>query len=462
MLLIPPLDRDSGQPLYEQIYRYLREQIENGTLEADAALPSRRSMASLCGVSINTVENAYAQLTAEGFAIAEPKRGIYVEQLERLPLPESLDGSESHEKPERQENPVKFDCRFGRIDENAFPRKLWHSLLREAIEAPGALRRGDPQGEPALREALCGYLRRLRGVECDPSRIVIGAGLEWLILALLPVFSPSARFGMEDPGYAPYRNLLNAYGRQAVTIPTRQGGIDFSALYVTKPDVIYLQPSHRFPLGGVMSAGLRQQILKWAQWEEQDSYILEDDYDSELRYRGLPIPPLQSMDSKGRVVYLGSFSGSLAPGLRIGYMVLPPALAERFHNRVTSCAVPVPDQLALSQFIRQGHLERHVARMRSLYRRRRERLLELLKPLEPRITAEDDGAGLFVRLSVNIDGDETRALRLAEEGGVRLTGVSQFYVKHSDCNIPRVLFGFGGVRDEDLPEIVRILARVWR
>ncbi|MDR0292596.1 MAG: PLP-dependent aminotransferase family protein [Oscillospiraceae bacterium] len=451
MPLIPPLDRNRQTPLYEQIYRYLRAQIENGALKSEEALPSRRMMAALCGVSTTTVWNAYEQLAAEGYIAAKPKSGTYVEGPERnfTPVTETGEAPPEENKPP----PVRYDCRFGRIDESAFPHKLWHAHQQAALRLPEVLQRGDPQGELFLRREICGILNRLRGVEADPSAVIIGAGLEWLILALLPLFPETARFGMEDPGYTPYRKLLDAYGRKTLTVPSGSGA---ERLYDLQPDILYLQPSHRFPLGGVLPAKKRQELLQWA--GKTGGIILEDDYDSELRYRGLPIQPLQSMDRDGRVVYLGSFSGSFSPALRIGYMILPPGLEERRrHTGHPSCPVSVPDQLALASFIQEGRLERHIARMRTLYRRRRERLLELFKRLEPDVTAEDDGAGLFLRLSLAIP--EERALTLALEAGVRLTGISQFYEGTGEKT--RVLFGYGGLSDDCLPEVTGLLARAW-
>ncbi|MDR1693463.1 MAG: GntR family transcriptional regulator, partial [Oscillospiraceae bacterium] len=200
------LDRNDPKPLYEQIYRNIREDIENGALRTGTALPSRREMASQCGVSVNTVENAYAQLVAEGFIGAEPKIGYFVEPMGRSRLntfPEEYTPI-SPEPSIIGDNSI-YDCRFGRIDESAFPHRLWRRCLQGALEKPGALQRGDPQGELLLRQALCGYLHRQRGVVCDPSRVVIGPGLEWLILSLLPFFPEKSLFGMEDPGYTPYR-----------------------------------------------------------------------------------------------------------------------------------------------------------------------------------------------------------------------------------------------------------------
>ncbi len=454
--MLIPIDRTDIMPLYEQIYRYIRARIEEGELKAGEALPSRREMASLCGVAIITVENAYAQLVAEGFVRSEPKRGFFVESIGHLPPKAFASSSEAETRQPVTDKAILYDCRFGRIDEGAFPHRLWRGFLQDALEKTGALQRGDPQGELPLRQALCGYLRRLRGVEADPSRIVIGPGLEWLILSLLPLFPETAQFGIEDPGYTPYRKLLKSYGRTVVSVPSREWSVSEAARRGIS--VLYLSPSHRFPLGGVLSAGQRREALKWA--SASGATILEDDYDSELRYRGLPIPSLQSMDSDGRVVYLGSFSESLAPGLRIGYMALPPGLPERWRESRIACAVSVPSQLALAAFIREGHMERHVAKMRTLYRRRRETLLELLKPLEARVAVEDDGAGLFVRLRLKTAGTEEEFLRLAADAGVGLTGISQFYDVPDDKHV-RLLFGFGGLRENELRDAVVRLKTAW-
>jgi GntR family transcriptional regulator/MocR family aminotransferase len=288
--------------------------------------------------------------------------------------------------------------------------------------------------------------------------VVIGPGLEWLILSLLPFFPEKSLFGMEDPGYTPYRKLLNAYGRKVLTVPSTDGGVNGTALHLLKPHVLYLSPSHRFPMGGVLSAGTRREVLEWASW--CGATVLEDDYDSELRYKGLPIPSLQSMDGDGRVVYLGSFSECLSPGLRIGYMVLPQRLSEKLQTARINCAVSVPAQLALASFILEGHMERHVAKVRTLYRRRRETLLELFKSVLPCVDPEDDGAGLFLRLRVRIAGYENRCLNLAKDAGVLLTGISQFY-ENPDDRVIRVLFGFGGLPGEALRPAVERLRKAW-
>ena len=320
-------------------------------------------------VSQSTVENAYQQLMAEGYIRSEPRRGFFVEPytppLGERPAPPEEAGA----LPDRP-LPV-YDFSTASVDTDIFPYRGWIKLFKETLYAqPELLKRGDSLGEKELREALSAFLYQYRHVRCQPEQIVIGPGAETLLSSLMYLL-PKAPLAAEDPGFHGVYRMAARQGFPILPIPADGQGMDIGALQKSGARYAYVTPSHQFPLGSAMPIGRRMGLLRWAQ-EGEGRYVIEDDYDSEFRHTTRPIPALQGMPGGGRVIYLGTFSRSLAPSLRIAYMALPRALLGRYQEEEGSRGNSVSrfEQRTLSRFILGGHYARHLRRAGLVYARR--------------------------------------------------------------------------------------------
>ncbi len=385
-MLTYPMEERGSLPLYEYLCRSIRSDILSGALPAGTRLPSKRALAEHLRVSVITVEGAYSQLEAEGYLQARPKRGFFVSAVER-PLP-AAEEPPAAVPPEPQSPQARLDLSRNRVDTARFPVSTWAKLTRQVLsEAPEALLSPVPhQGLPALRQAIADELRDLKGMAVSPSQIIIGAGAEYLYLLLAQLLGRDTAFAVEDPGYPKIRQVYRACGAACVPIPLDGQGIDPAALAASGAGALHISPNHQYPTGLVTPIARRQALLRWA--EDTGGTIIEDDYDSEFRFTGRPIPTLQSIDARGRVVYLNTFSQTISPSMRLGFLVLPPRLLERYRRNLGfyACTVPALEQHVLARFISGGHYERHLARMRKEYRERRGAVLEAfrLSPLSQR------------------------------------------------------------------------------
>ncbi len=322
-MFTPILDSSQRRPLYEQLYRYIRGEIEAGRLAAGERLPSKRALAAHLKISVVTVEGAYGQLLAEGYLRSEPKRGFFVQAVQeehRSPAP-----ARTLSVPAPPTPALPYDFSTSAVDIALFPFATWAKLMREVLSEQAAplLASPHPQGLPALRRAIAEHLYRFRGIRADAEQIVVGAGSETLIGLLVQLLGREGGYGVENPGYTKTQRILTSCGAAVRPLPLDGQGLRVDALEEAGVRVVHVTPSHHYPLGIIMPVARRQALLRWAE-AAPDRYILEDDYDSEFRFSGRPIPALQSLDGGERVVYLNTFAKSLAPSLRISYMVLPP------------------------------------------------------------------------------------------------------------------------------------------
>lgn len=370
-MLTYELDRTIREPLYVQLYNFIRMDIESGVLTAGSKLPSKRSFAQHLGISLITVENSYSQLLAEGYIRSEVKKGYYVEKIEK-----KMETSEIFE-PEETENEMLEDS-----DNKLFPFTIWAKIMRDELsENQTKLLTKPPfEGVYELRKAISEHLRNFRNIQASPNQIIIGAGTEYLYMLINILFGSNYIFGLEDPGYSKIANIYNEYNIKCEYIPMTEDGMDVDYLKKNKVDIIHISPSHHFPTGAVTSIGKRYALLEWAS-KSPDRYIIEDDYDSEFRLSGKPISSLYGIDVIDKVIYMNTFSKSLASTIRISYMVLPKSLMKRFHERLGffSCPVSTFEQHTLARFISEGYFERHINRMRRHYKKRKEELFEDMK-----------------------------------------------------------------------------------
>ena len=467
-MLTPVIDGESSLPLYEQLYRYIREEITTGRLAAYEKLPGKRTLAAHLRISQSTVETAYAQLTAEGYLIARPRSGYYVPPLEAsLGPPAERDAPAAVSSPSPEADAPLFDFSTGEVDTTGFPFATWARLTREVLgeDSRELLRASPPQGDEALRREIARHLRAFRGIVASPEQILVGAGSEYLLGLAVQLLGRDASYAVENPGYPKIRRILQANGAPVEPVGMDRDGLRLDALQSSGARAVHITPSHHFPLGGVTPVSRRLRLLRWAE-ERPDRYILEDDYDSEFRFAGRPIPALQGLDRGGRVLYFNTFAKSLAPSLRIGYLVLPPALLERYRRELNFYASTVPrfEQQVLRRFLQDGHFERHLNRMRLRYKARRDALLAALERHDPlhRIAVSGQDTGLHLLLQVEDGWREDELVASAREQGVRVYGLSGYYGAPEQCAVKSaVVLGYAGVPPERMEEAVSRLSRAW-
>lgn len=428
-------------PLYEYLYRCIRNQVVTGAIAAGERLPSRRVLAERLGVSVVTVEGAYAQLVAEGYVVARPRRGYYAESLPALPDTTAAkpvsSGSEiapaGVAEGQSAADRVPYDLTRGANVACQGAARLWERALRDVLahEPDDVLYRTPPaRGVPRLREAIANHLARSRGMSVDPRLVVVGAGAQTLYGLVAQLLCEGGSVGVEDPGYSRASETYRAHGLDVHYLPLDGEGISARALRGSGATVAHVMPSHQFPTGRVMSVARRYELLGWAA-EQGGRYIVEDDYDCELRLAGRPIPALASIDATGSVMYLNTFSKSLSSALRIAYLVLPAALDAAYDERLgfLSTTVPAMDQVALAQALESGAYERHVARYRHAMREVRDALVEGLLdgPSGQRVRFEEADSGIHFVLAVRDDGrGEAGIAAAAREVGVGLMPLSSF------------------------------------
>lgn len=456
------LDKTNPSPLYAQLYNYFVEQIRSGALPAGERLPGKRTAAAQLGVSVNTVDEAYQMLAAEGYVHAQPRSGFRVNRLEQL-IPPPAAPAPGPDAPKARAH-WQYSFLSGDIDPALFPRKTWNRLHREVLAQEEELfTRGPAFGDPVLLNALAAYLQGYRGVQCDASQIVAGAGLEVLtgLLARLFVGQTAA---VENPGYPKTSHVLRNEGIAVTPVDVDSDGMIPALLQASGAGLAYLTPSHQFPTGGVMPVGRRTELLRWA--AQGGHYIIEDDYDSEFRFDGRPLPCLQGLDESGHVVYAGTFSRSLAPGLRVAYLVLPPALLHRWKAAYGdyACTVSRPEQHTLARLMQGGHFARGLNRMRAAYKLRRGLVLQHLEaqlaPLNTHIENAHTGLYFILRLPRPV---AVKAAAAARAAGIGLRAMDEYRSAPPSPGTPTanaLVIGYGGLPDSSIPQAVHALAQI--
>ncbi len=455
------LDTEGGKRLYVQIYEYIKSEIRGGRLSCGEKLPSTRVLAGNLQVSRSTVDLAYEQLVSEGYLEARPGSGYYVGQVEEL---YGL-GSLLHKSPSGKKQAGKHlvDFSTGAIDMGAFPFGTWRKLNKLVLaEDEGSLfRLGDPQGDLELRETISKYLHASRGANIRPEQLIIGAGNEYLFLLLEKILGRNRKIALEKPTYGKAYSSFQSFGYEISRIPMDKNGMSVEALKESGAEIAYVMPSHQYPTGVVMPIGRRQELLRWA-GEAEGRFIIEDDHDSEFRYKGRPIPCLQSIDRRDKVIYIGTFSKAIAPAIRISFMALPQPLLEVYQEyyRFFSSTVSRIDQRILQHFMEEGHFERHLNRMRKTYRTKHEEILQLLKPFRGKFDIQGENAGTYLVLTSKEGKKEAELIALAEQVGVKVYGMSQKHdLEHEEYHA--ILLGFGGLSIADLRRGISALAEAY-
>jgi len=423
------------EKLYEGIYRHIIDEIRTGNLKAGMKLPSVRRYAEENGVSRNTVLGAYSLLLSEGYIYSREKSGYFVADFES-PLPTRQQTRYVVEPRTETEGKKDINLSANLVDSSLFPYSTLRQLYRETLsgdnisilENPGSF-----MGEWDLRQSIASYVFNHKQIECDASQVVIGNGTSYHLQILPSLFSTRPVFLMERPGFESTRDIVRDTGCEIIDIPVDDEGASIGSTRRESENLtgntmlLHISPSHQFPLGTTMTAPRRLAFLNWAS-KAESRFIVEDDYDSDFRYNGHPIRSLRSMDTGDRVIYLGTFSRTLTPSLRISYMILPMSLLRTYEDKYRKYPCPVSriDQKVVSLFMDGGYFERHINRMRRIYKAKRNRMLEILLQNAPgtEIKGEEAGLHFIARFKVS----ETDMIREAEKAGFRLQGTGNGWI----------------------------------
>ncbi len=452
-MLTYELKKKPGVPLYEGLYRCIRQDILTGKLRPGEKLPSKRALAAHLELGKITVEAAYAQLLSEGYIRSQEKVGYFVEDVERPP---QLSAPAPSPAQPRQEAPLLDLTANGT---GHFPFTVWSRLQREVIlDYDRRLLLPLPnQGIPELRQAIAGHLAAFRGMQIAPENILVGAGTDFLYNLLIQLLGRDKIYAVEEPGYGKIRQIYAAGGVKCISALLDSQGVCPRSLGAA--EVLHISPSHHFPTGLVTPLSRRQELLDWAGTER---WIIEDDYDSEFRFASHPLPAMQSMEPQ-RVIYINSFSKSLAPSIRISYMVLPGALMERFRRELGfyGCTVPSFEQYTLARFIREGHFEKHINRMRRFYQKRRNQVISALADCAaaPRLTILEQNAGLHFLIQVDTHWTDTQLVNWLQGLGIRVQALSSFYHDRSPGDLHQLVVNYSGIDDGNLREALERLNR---
>ncbi len=462
--LLIALDRAGGEALHHQIEASIRERIRSGALPGGVALPASRALAAVLGVSRGVVVEAYAQLVAEGYLTS--RRGGYTQVAPAAAEPRRADGGAASSSPPparaaapRPSRPA-VDFGYGRANVSAFPRAAWlRSVRRVLTEAPDE-RLGylDGRGAVELRAALAAYLNRVRGTLADPDTIVITNGYAQAVSLLMGVLAArgARTLAVEDPSASDdARPIAAALGLDVVSVPVGEDGVRVDAVSELRADALVLTPSHQWPTGGVLAPEARAAVLGWAQ--RTGALVIEDDYDAEYRYDRAPVGAMQGLDPD-HVAYAGTASKTLAPGFRLGWLVLPRDLAAPFAEAklLADRGSPILDQLTFADFLTRGEFDRHLRRMRPVYRSRRDALLAALGRDLPELEPAGIAAGLHLVAWLPDDLDEAAAIQAAADAGVQLAGVTPYRLSPGR---PGLLFGYSDLSERAIADGIGRLAR---
>ncbi len=470
------LNFSDKQPLYRQLYANISGAIRKGTLKAGEKLPSKRRLAQNLSISVNTVDTAYQMLVAEGYINSKPRSGYSVCNFESLPIIEAQKGKAQKNDVKENETrlklpPIKYNFGTAGIDTSLFPYKTWCNLQREVFaENNDILNHGHRHGDIELRIAISNHLREFRAAGCEPEQIIVGAGMEYLLGLLARMFSKNT-FAVENPGYNRASTILKNSGANVININVDESGMSILQLEKSTAKLAYITPSHQFPTGVTMPIARRTALLKWAH-AKNGRFIIEDDYNSEFRFDGKPLPALQGLESGENVIYISTFSKSIAPAIRIAYMALPKKLLAQFDTFFGhySCTVSRFEQQTLYKFIKGGYFARHLARIRTQYKIRRDEMISALKlHFGEDISIKGAHTGLHLvlvtkEMTCGKADYEQKMVQEAAQHGIKITAMAIEKAtedEQTETNFARgLVLGYGALVPGDIPEAVAALKSV--
>ncbi len=465
-MLTYSFENKGNDTLYEYLYKQIRSDIIHYRLSPDEKLPSKRALAKHLNISTITVENAYSQLMAEGYIYSKPKSGFYVSNV--IMVKNELD--EKHRNhPVRDGKSEGYFADFvnNSIAKESFPFVTWTKLLRETMsdDADKLMVRSPSAGINELREAIADYLYQFRGMSVEPEQIIVGAGTEYLYGLIIQLLGHDRKYAVEDPGYNKISRIYKANGVKCVHIPLDENGVDVEHLDETEADILHISPSHHFPTGIVTPISRRYELLSWAAKSDR-RYIIEDDFDSEFRLLGKPIPSMQCIDVLEKVIYINTFSKSLTSTIRISYMVLPKSLMKKYQEELSfySCTVSNFEQYTLAKFIRNGYFEKHINRMRNYYRAERDTILNYIKNHKyfEKMEIREEHAGLHFLLKADTKYSDEEIVSRAKQKGIHISALSQYYDNKSRAAAHILVINYSGIKSDTINEALeRLFEAIW-
>ncbi|SFU31781.1 GntR family transcriptional regulator / MocR family aminotransferase [Clostridium sp. DSM 8431] len=450
--------------LYMYLYKCIKKDIKEGRLKAQEKLPSKRALSKNLGISVITVENAYSQLIAEGYIYSLPKKGFYVSDLKDSAV-EKIEENFDNLNLSHEEKRYIADFTSNQTDSEAFPFSIWAKTMREVMnDKQTQLMINAPCGGiMELRKEISEYLKEFRGMKVNPEQIIIGAGTEYLYTLIIQLLDKKTVYGVENPGY---KKIAKVYGSMNVPyehIDIDNLGVPVEALEEKNIDVMHISPSHHFPTGIVMPISRRYELLGWAS-KKKGRFIIEDDYDSELRLLGKPIPTLQSIDVSGKVIYMNTFTKTLCSTVRISYMVLPEELSYKFYKKLSfySCTVSNFEQYTLAKFLQNGCFEKHINRLRKYYQNKRDKILKSLNkaPIREFITITEEEAGVHFLMNINSKKSEDEIVKEAEDKGIKLVPLSEYYCGSEEKFLNTYVMNYSSINTQNISKIVSALYEV--
>lgn len=450
--------------LYEYLYKCIKNDILQGTIKAGEKLPSKRTFAKNLGISVITVENAYEQLIAEGYIYSIPKKGFYVTDLKKEVETEKKTVTREMVPITGGESGYFADFTSNQTQSELFPFTVWTRMIREVLgENQIQLMTNPPCGGIyPLREAIAKYLKEFRGMTVLPEQIIIGAGTEYLYGLLIQLLGTDKIYAVENPGYRKIAKIYRSWKVACEYIDMDEEGVRIEELQRKQVDILHISPSHHYPTGIVMPVSRRYELLGWAS-KSSRHYIIEDDYDSELRLGGQPIPTMQSIDVSDRVIYMNTFTKTLASTVRISYMILPPPLLEQFYERLSfySCSVSNFEQYTLGKFIEEGFFEKHINRLRNHYHKKRDALLTAIRNsrLGDCVCISGEEAGVHFLMEIQTEKEEEEFLAAAQARGIRLSPLSAHYHNQETERRNVYVMNYSSVETDNAQEIVRRLEK---
>lgn len=462
------------QSLCEYLINTIREQISDATLKAHEKLPSKRELAEHLGVSVITVQNAYAELISEGYIYSVEKRGFFVTDLpeeswhrKEIGKIENEENNISQDRNGINQNKILCDLTSNSSNPETFPFTAWNKISRRILNASHSdlLKRQPVQGAYVLREAIARHLKTFRGFEISPDQIVIGSGTEVLYAYLIRLLGNKNIYAVENPGYKKISLVLNMNGAKVCPVNIDEYGIDISLLNESKAKIVHVTPNHHFPSGIVMPVKRRLELLSWAD-QKKDRYIIEDDFDSEFRFRGKPVAPLFCRANGQNVIYINTFSKTLSPSFRISYMVLPPKLVSLFNETLgfSSCTVSSFEQYTLAQFISEGTFSKHISRMKNFYRNLRNDFIYQIEHSklneETEILEKDSGLHFLLKLNTKLSGTKLKEKLI--KAGLSVSLLSDYFYDNISPEDSRktLVINYSGLSRQQIPETVKLLNSV--
>lgn len=462
------IERGNGFPIYQQIYEQIKADILSGNLPKGFRITSTRTLASELQVGRNSVESAYDQLVLEGYITAVPGSGYTVNKMEsdlyqEPPCAEKCAVSPGNHIHDR--SAVQYSFQYGELESRSFPSKIWRTYVADILDEPWVQfvhGHCDVRGDEQLRQEIKRYLYRSRGVHCEAEQIILCGGTQSALEIIIRLFPDIRAVAMEEPGYDGARAVFRGNDFQLLPVSVGEKGIDIRGLSDIDAPMVYVAPSHQFPTGAVMPIQNRMEILNLA--SQRDMIIIEDDYDSEFRYKGLPIPSLQSIDKGERVIYIGTFSKVLSAGLRMAYLVLPkrllPIYLEKYQSY--SCAVPLIEQKVLARFMQDGQWEKQLRRVCLAHKRKHDVLVSAIKQeMGDHVRLYGQNAGLHLLLEFVEGQNEVTLMEQALEYGVQVCPASPFWLNQNDYKGNALVLGYGKIREKDIVPAVQRLKQAW-